>query len=226
MSHERLAPIARAELLFIGPDQVADPRLWEHTERVVELSRRLFRAHGSEFENIDGDALDTAALFHAIGWAEQYRAGQVQRWQILSKPTSDAQRELAASVLTAKGDAQLAGRTLRLACETIRLAGSRTPSTVEARMLSDAENLAEFGLLDVVRQIRTQTGEGRPLAHLLDMWTRQIEYGYWDLRIEEGLHFDTSRKIARSRLAHVQNFAEALHVEASLLDCPFETAGR
>ncbi|MDX2200005.1 MAG: hypothetical protein SF069_13675 [Phycisphaerae bacterium] len=218
MSYERLLPIAKSALIFPGPDQIVDPRLWEHTERVVDLVRRILRAHPKETEGADSEALDCAALFHAAGWAEQYRAGQIQRWQVLSKPTSEAQRELAASIVLERCEGQLAARTVRNAGDTIRLAGARVPTTVEARVLSDAENLAEFGLLDIVRQIRMQTGEARPLAHMLDMWKRQIEYGYWDLRIEEGLHFDSSRRVARARLAHVQTFAEALFAEANLAD--------
>ena len=218
MHNERLYELAKAELLFRHSDGVIDYRLWEHTERVVALTHKLAGQRKLPANSYDADALLAAALFHVAGWAEQLRAAQISRLQLLVKPTNDVQRELGATILQEKASAIVPARSLRLAADAIRQAPLRSSDLVEAQLLNDADTLAEFGVLDIVRQLRAQQADGRPLEQVIETWKRQREYDYWDSRIRTGLRHDSARRIAEARLKAVDAMMTALQSEAGGTD--------
>ncbi len=81
---------------------------------------------------------------------------------------------------------------------------------LEARLLAEAENLDELSVVYVLRQYRQYQAENRPLSQLVDTWRRQQEYRYWEVRLNDGFHWQTTRALARQRLAAVDAFMQAL----------------
>jgi len=77
-------------------------------------------------------------------------------------------------------------------------------------VLAEAENLDEIGLIYVLRQFRQSQAEGRPLEQLLLTWSRQLEYRFWDARVNDCLRWETTRALARERLKAVEAFMCAL----------------
>jgi hypothetical protein len=163
-------------------------------------------------------ALPAAALFHDAGWAVQVKQGRAERSQVLGRPTNDIQRELGAGMMQEQIGHLLPAAALRIAGDAIRQCNDREATLIEARLLADADNLDEFGVLNVLRQFRQYQSEGRSVEQLLASWARQHEYRYWDARLNDGFHFETTRELARRRLAAVELFMSALARDHSGLD--------
>lgn len=206
---ERISAVARKLLVLPGASQ-PDEWLWEHTQRVVDLAGMISVLPEVGDERPDAVTVTLAALFHDVGWATQVHAGQVKSWQVLSRPTSDLQREYGAAALLEHGAGLFSAELVDLAAEAIRQCNDRTTGLPEAIVLAEAENLDDIGVMYVLRQIRHAQGDGRPLQQFVQTWNRQLEYRYWDARINDCLRFPTPREIARQRIQAVEAFLSAL----------------
>ncbi len=210
MQLERLISLAKHLLIVALDETSSDPWLWEHSERVMHLARFIARLPEVHGQSADLTALSAAALFHDAGWTLEYHQGRWKRWQLLARPTNDIQRELGAAMLQEEAAALLPAPVARLASETIRHCNNRSTTLLEARILAEAEALDELGMTYVLRQFRQYQAEGRPLQQLPGTWQRQKEYRYWELRLADGFHYETTRSLARRRLESVEAFMTAL----------------
>lgn len=207
---ERVIPVAKHLLTIHVDEERRDLWLWERAERVFHSSRLLTRIPEVAEQPIDLVALGAAALFHCAAWASQYAQGRVDRWQILARPTNDIQRELGAAMLAEHAGHLLPPKSAHLAADAIRQCNDHSTSLIEAQILAEAENLDEMGTLYVLRQFRQYQAEGHPLRQITASWQRQREYRYWEVRVNSGLRFETTRRLARARLGAVDAFMDAL----------------
>lgn len=210
MATDRVLPLARQLLTIEVDESHQDLWLWEHSERVMRLAARLVGALEIDPAALNLDALLTAAMFHDAGWAVEHQQGRWNRWQLLSRPTNEIQRELAAAMLQEETGHLLPAATVGRAAEAIRHCNDRRADLLEARILNDAEALDEMSPMYVLRQFRLYQGEGRPVAQLADTWERLREYRYWDVRLNDSFRFDRTRALARQRLAAVDAFMTAV----------------
>lgn len=201
---------AKAELTLSDRSNVRDNFLWEHTLRVVRAARMLLEVPEIAAQSVDRTALQAAALFHGVGWALQCRDGLASRWEVLTRPTTEAQRDLSANWLARNGREYLSDRTLVLACTAIRLSNSRDAGTAESRVLTDAENLDSVGPLAFWQLVRRHSAEGKGVQAGVEAWNRQKEYNFWEARIKDGFRSEAARRIAYNRLDALQAFVEAL----------------
>jgi HD superfamily phosphodiesterase len=201
---------AKESLIVREGAESADLWLWEHSERVMNLAQMLALLPEIGPERPDQTIVAVGALFHDAGWAVQLRQGRIDRWHVLSRPTNDLQRELGAGELRRLLSGVLDAEVIDTAAEAIRQCNDRYTTMVEAQVLAEAENLDEIGLMYVLRQFRQYQAEGRPLEQLILSWSRQLEYHYWDARINDCLRFPTSHRLARERLKVVEQFMSAL----------------
>ena len=89
--------------------------------------------------------------------------------------------------------------------------------TESDRILSDARNLNDVGLLSLWPVIRRSLTEGDGVESLIDTWKRQKEYRFWDARLNESFHFDAVREIAENRLGQFDRFvADLAHLHHGL----------
>ena len=209
---------ARALLALPVPNGTLDVWLWEHSLRVTRLARLLAALPEVGGERPSDEVLTVAALYHEAGWAVQVLDGEIERARVLSRPTSDLQRDLASVALGERASELVDAQTLRLAGETIRQCNRRDSELPEARVLSDATNLDDIGVLYMSRQIRQCHAEGRSIEDLLRNWERLRQYDYWEARINDCLRFETARAIARSRLEAVGPFLAALARDCTATD--------
>ncbi|HMQ14334.1 MAG TPA: hypothetical protein PKC49_00015 [Phycisphaerae bacterium] len=210
--------IRRAEQLVVRSwGNGRDLWLWEHCLRVMRSADLLAAIPELLREQADPTAATLAGLYYDAGWAVQARDGGLQPWQVLARPTSNVQRELAAGALLEHCTGILPVETVTLAAEAIRECNNRFTTMPEAQVVSEAANLDEFGLMYVLRQFRLLQAEGRRLEDLLATWTRQQEYRYWQARVDV-LRFPQTREIARRRLAAVADFMDALARDAGGAD--------
>lgn len=210
MQIERVILLAK-QLLVIPMDETSsDLWLWEHSERVMRLAHFIAGLPEVHGQAADLTALGAAALFHDAGWTLEYHQGRWKRWQLLARPTNDIQRELGAAMLQEEAGTLIPAPTAHLAGDAIRHCNDRTTPLLEARILAEAEALDEIGVMYVLRQFRQYQAEGRLLQQLVNTWQRQKEYHYWELRLNEGFHYESTRTLARRRLEAVDAFMTAL----------------
>jgi hypothetical protein len=205
--------VAKELLILPGENRSQDLWLWEHAERVTHLVQIL--ALLPEVREIGQDppdqtAVAVAALFADAGWAVQTRQGEVSHSQVLSRPTNDIQRELGVGALLDHAAQLLPADTVDRAVQAIREWPDRYTQLLEARVLSEAENLDEIGVMYVLRQFRRYQAEGRSLEELLANWSGLLEYDFWEARINGCLRWEATRRVARERLKAVEEFMLAL----------------
>lgn len=210
MQTERLAPLAKQLLTLPVDEGRVDLWLWEHSDRVMHLAQSIAALPEVHGASADRAVLVAAALFHDAGWAVEYQQGRIERWQILTRPTNDIQRELGAAMLQEEAGHLLSGQTVHLATEAIRLCNVRHADMLEARILAEAEALDEISVIYVFRQYRLYQFEGRTIQQLTDSWQRLKEYQYWDARLNDGFRFESTRALARKRLEAIDAFMQAL----------------
>ena len=89
----------------------------------------------------------------------------------------------------------------------------RVPELEEAKLLADALNLDDFGVVGL-RQPRhpaRPTGRGRQPGRRGR--GKREEYGYWEARLKDGFHFEPVRRLARQRLEQMRQVAKLLKDE-------------
>jgi hypothetical protein len=207
---DRITPIAERVLTLELDENRREPWLWERAQRVSRLAQLIGRMPEVATGELDLLAAAVAGLFHCAGWAAQVGQAHFNWWQLLSRPTTDIQRELGAALLIEQAGPHLPAKTARLAADAIRQCNNRTTKLIEAQVLAEAENLDDVGSLSVLRQFRQYHAEGRPVQQMLATWKRQQEYRYWEVRISEGLRFESTRALAKARLEAVGMYFQGL----------------
>lgn len=203
------------------PDQF----VLEHSIRVWNLAQQICLLPELADRRIDRGALQGACLFHDAGWIAQWRAGRIEPWQLLANPTSDQQRRAGADLLLEMASQILEPRQLTRAAQAIRDCNLRSTDLIEAQILSESENLEEIGAIGIWRLARKCLAQGRSIADMLSSWSRQQEYHYWEARVNEGLQFDFTKRLAQQRLARMEQFMAQLADESQLQDFSELAAG-
>lgn len=99
-------------------------------------------------------------------------------------------------------------------CTAILLsAPDRSPTSDEARLLADAVNLEDFGLLGLLNTCVIIASQGQGVATLLDGAAKREAYGYWEARLRDGFHYNPVRAIAERRLASARKMIEQMQQE-------------
>jgi hypothetical protein len=121
--------------------------------------------------------------------------------------------EDAAELLIMEFGAVIDEALLDHAARVLREAPHRPPMLDAARLLADAINLEDFGVLGIVGQVIQLYQLGQGAVQLADGLEKRDLYGYWDARLNEGFHFDAVREMARERLEHARRIAAMLRRE-------------
>ena len=80
----------------------------------------------------------------------------------------------------------------------------------EAKVLSDALSMEEFGLVGFWNNCRQFHASGKTPEQLIKLWKAQHDYGYWESRLREGFYYEASRAAARERLGQMKGIYERL----------------
>jgi hypothetical protein len=113
---------------------------------------------------------------------------------------------LLVSLLGSEVEESLLDRATRLLHEVPH----RAPVIDEAKLLADAVNLDDFGLIGLIAQTMQLSLQGEGIAELVVAAEKREEYGYWEARIKDGFHFQPIRDIAVKRLATSRKVAKML----------------
>lgn len=209
---------ARADLALGSDRAERHASVFEHCARVAETARRLAVIPAVQATAPDTAALVAAALYHEAGWVVALREARVRPEEILLRPLSDSDREDGARMLTRSLRTLLPADSLGRASLALRSLGDRNADSVEGRILSDSDNLQEFGLLSLWTTVRRGTIEGRGVKSILETWRRRKEYHFWDARLRDGFYFAEVRALAERRLATLEAFMSGLEAEEAGCD--------
>jgi hypothetical protein len=184
--------------------------LYERAGRIVVLARWIAGFRELAGVACNRRAVEAAAWLQDAWWAAADDDERPPAAILLTEPPTPSQREQAADV----ADRILAGEvddaTRATAAAAIRQASSRETTLPEAQILAEASSLDSFGPMWLLGQAARCAAENRPVASLIAVWERQVEYGYWPKRIAETLRFSRSRELARLRCADIETFMLSL----------------
>jgi hypothetical protein len=185
-----------------GPRLLDDAaRLWNRCQRFLAMNLA-----GAE---PDLDALELAcyALQLPVRQAKPPATGKFGRTNL--KDRAEQAAELLVSLFDSQIDEHLLDRAARLLHEM----SHRTPVPDEARVLADAVNLDDFGVVGLLMQMIQITRIGDGLNQLAEGAEKRDQYGYWEARLKDGFHFEPVRKIAQARLLNARQVAKMLAAE-------------
>jgi len=204
-----LISIAEARALYHGADAVHD---FDHVLRVLRLAERIARVEGADLP-----VVRAAALLHDVSREEAQAAGADHAVVAASQ---------ARQILTGAPTARLEAVIHAIAAHRFRT--EPEPSTLEARVLFDADKLDAIGAIGVARAFAYGGAHGQrlwaPITSVdLDRWELQgddpdahtpvHEFVVKLSRIKDRLFTPTGRQIAMARHEVMVNFFERLSRE-------------
>lgn len=220
MDFDAVLKRARADLQIPTKAGDFDVYLWEHSVRVAYSARRIASLPEIQDRAPDVLALFAAGLYHDSGWSNRCRTGEIDRLEVLLSPTPEAACEMGASLLQRSLIDLLAHDTLQRAVAAVRGRNEKGSASLEGQILSDADNLEEFGLVSLWGMIRRGALDGKGVQAALDVWRRKKEYHFWTARLADSFRFDSVREMARRRLERFEWFMSELGLEHRGDDLP------
>ncbi len=193
---ETILAIAREDLLVRDAQGHADALVWDHSRRVARTAFQLANLPEMAERRRDRMALFVAGLYHDAGWIVDHRENRVTSGELLTRPTSDMQRESGAAWMTQRLAGHVRDATLAVAASAIRNCNHRDTDQLEAQLVAEAENLDEIGPLAIVLMLRRHRDSTDGLTTVIDTWHRQQEYHFWPARIKECFRLDVTRRLA------------------------------
>lgn len=161
---------------------------FKHTERVYWACRHLGGRVGADLS-----VLLPAALLHDIGRGEADHALD--------------SAETARRILESKGYERAKVEAVFEAISTHSFSSGRAPSSLEARILSDADKLDAMGALGVYRAAMFSMEHGRSVEEFVTHFQEKL------LKLKEALFTDEARRLAKSRHRFMLHFLAQLERE-------------
>ncbi len=175
--------VEKAKRYFDGQDPAHD---WQHNLRVMSLCERIGREEGADMQ-----ILRFAALLHDIGRAEELRTKMCH---------AEISAREAEKLLQAEGYSAELIAAVQKAILTHRFRKQNPPTTLEERILFDADKLDSIGAIGVARAFAYSGVIGQPI-HTDDpqQHTPAKEFATKLSRCKEMLMTSTARQIAEER---------------------------
>jgi hypothetical protein len=196
---------ARVDLVLTTEDGEPDTFLWEHSRRIAQSAVQISTLPEIKADHPDPAAVVAAALYHDAGWVVRVQDGSAKRIDILGRPAPDTHRDQSAWLLEKRLGSILEPRSMELALAAVRTLNDRDIPGIEGRIVTEAENLDEFGVLSLWSAIRRGALEGKGVTAVLETWRRRQEYHFWAARLSDSFRFDAVRQIARQRLNQLED---------------------
>ena len=223
MQQDAIWSRARADLLIKTEQGPYDLFLWEHSVRVAQNARSIAQLAEVRSTSPDEAAVFAAALYHEAGWIVRFRDGEIPREEILIRSMSFPHREQGALMLERSLAKLLPADSLAHASQAIRTLDDRNMESIEGKIVADADNLDEFGVLSLWTTIRRGTVEGKGIQAVIDTWHRRREYRCWDARLKDSFRFAPVRAAAKRRLANFERLMRELEDEHQGADLAYHS---
>ena len=185
-----------------GPRLVDDAaRLWRRV--------RKFMAMGLVTGESDSEALELACMSLQFPMRSIKAAAGGKLGRISLRDRAEQAAELLTEAVGGEIDEPLLDRTARLLHETPQ----HPPMMDDAKLLADAVNLDDYGVIGLSLQTIQLARQGDGVAQLVDGLDKREQYGYWEARLKDGFHYEVVRQIAQRRLEHIRHVAGMLNEE-------------
>jgi uncharacterized protein len=181
-----------------------------HVQRVYENARLIL-----QIEEADEEVVLTAILLHELF---NYPKGHPE-----SSKSGDVCAEKAEAVLREEGFPESKIPDVLDCIRNHSFSKGVTPSTIEGKIVQDADRLDAIGAIGIARCFATCSEMGRPFYEPNDPLSRKRqpddkEYGIDHfyiklLRIADGLHTETVRRIASGRTHFMEQFLARMEAE-------------
>jgi hypothetical protein len=181
-----------------GPRLVDDAtRLWNRVQKFVALHL---------VGEPDLDALEMAcyALQLPLRQPKPPVSGKLARTNL--KDRTEQAAELLVTLLENDADEELLDRATRVLHE----APHKSPMIEDAKLLADAANLDDFGVIGLINQTIQLARQGDGILQVADGAEKREQYGYWEARLKDGFHFEPVRQMAKARVEHARRVAALL----------------
>jgi hypothetical protein len=166
-------------------------RLW----RRIELFISMHLVH----EGLDREALELACYAMQLP-TRRGKGTAPSRGSGAARATLRDRAEEAAELLVGIAGADIDESLLDRATRILHEMPHRSPMLDEAKLLADAVNLEDFGVIGIITQSIGLARAGEGIAQLAEGCEKREQYGYWDARLKDGFHFEAVRQIALRRL--------------------------
>ena len=177
-------------------------RLWRRVERL--MSMHLIAP------DIDRTPLELACYALQLSMRQTKGTPAAGRLgQTILKDRAEQAAELLITAVTDLADEALLDRTTRI----LRELPQRAPRLPEAKLLADAVNLDDFGIVGLMLAAMQLARQNAGLTQVAEGYAKRQQYGYWAARLKDGFHFEPVRQIARERLKHAEEMARLLLIE-------------
>ena len=183
----------------------AGPRLAENADRLWRRCERLLEL-GVLAGDVDREALELACytLFLPQRAAPPTKPGRLARTSLRDRTEQAA--ELLIGTVGQDASEDLIDRVTNI----LLAVPHRKPAVEEARLLADACNLNDFGLIGMINRALELGLQGQGVNELIRGEKNREQYGYWEARMKDGFHFQAARDLARERLANARHVAQLL----------------
>ena len=191
---------ARTDLVIVSEQGDLDVFLWEHSVRVAQNAQQIATLPIVKEQSPDELTVVAAGLYHDADLAVRVRNGEIAPYEIHVRPPAQNHREQSSLVMERSLAKLLPPDSLKRALEVVRTLHDRDVTLIEGRIVAEAENLDEFGLLSLWPTIRRGAMEGKGVQAVIDTWQKKMEYHFWTARLDDSFRFAPVRAIAKKRL--------------------------
>lgn len=215
-----LKQIAQQVLMVSTPTGKIDNTLWDRAQRRVRNVEQLcclpeIIEHDLP---IDRFCLVIAAYFENAGVTRCSDDENAVHKLILENVNTVKLRAFSAQVLIDKLSGILSDQKIDKTNKIIIESENRFTNMIEARILSDARNLDDIGAIGIFNEFWRYVANGNGVSDTLKSWKRKIDYAYWQARLKESFHFESTRKIAAQRFSAAEYFMNRLSIENTAND--------
>jgi hypothetical protein len=185
-----------------GPRLVDDAhRLWKTIQRFTQM--------GLSAGELDAEALELACFALHLPFAHRRGATASKLGRLNLRQRCQQGSELIINLLSGQAPQATFDRVVHILEQT----PARSPTLTEAKLLADAINLEDFGILGLVGQIIQLSASGQGTIQLLESWDNRQSYGYWEARLKDSFHFGPVRDLAETRLHDARLVVRMLRAE-------------
>jgi hypothetical protein len=193
-------------LAIVDEHGVTGPRLMDDADRLWRRVQALLKLGLIPNDAANTDALELAcyALQLPMRSSKNLPAGKLGRTNLRDRT------EQAAELLVGAVGNDTPEELIDRATNILLAMPHRNPASDESKLLADALNLDDFGVIGVINRAIQLGRQGDGVNQVAEGSDKREQYGYWEARLKDGFHFEPVRKLARQRLDDARKVAKLL----------------